>query len=66
MMATEETLKQLQNKAITTQDQIFVAMVEILFDLTAEADHIGVMLGNIENEIRELRSEIRSMDRRKE
>ena len=64
MMVTEATVKQLQKKSITTQEQIFAAMVEILFDLAADADHIGDMFGNIENEIRELRTEIRSMNRR--
>ena len=66
MMITEQRIKELQEKSITTQEQIFAAMVEILFDLAADADHIGVMLGNIENEIRELRTEIRSMNRRSE
>ena len=68
MMATEETLKQLQNKAITTQDQIFVAMVDALLDLKSEMGEINLMLGHIMIELRELRTEVRTMnmDRRKE
>ena len=66
MMITEQRIKELQEKSITTQELIFAAMVEILFDLAADADHIGDMLSNIENEIRELRTEIRSMNRRSE
>lgn len=67
-MATEETLKQLQNKAITTQDQIFVAMVDALLDLKSEMGDINLMLGHIMIELRELRTEVRTMnmDRRKE
>ena len=68
MMAAEETLKQLQNKAITTQDQIFVAMVDALLDLKSEMGEINLMLGHIMIELRELRTEVRTMnmDRRKE
>ena len=68
MMATEETLKQLQNKAITTQDQIFVAMVDALLDLKSEMGEINLMLGHIMIELRELRTEVRTMNmnRRKE
>ena len=68
MMSTEETLKQLQNKAITTQDQIFVAMVDALLDLKSEMGEINLMLGHIMIELRELRTEVRTMnmDRRKE
>ena len=68
MIATEETLKQLQNKAITTQDQIFVAMVDALLDLKSEMGEINLMLGHIMIELRELRTEVRTMnmDRRKE
>lgn len=67
-MATEETLKQLQNKVITTQDQIFVAMVDALLNLKSEMGDINLMLGHIMIELRELRTEVRTMnmDRRKE
>jgi len=66
MMITEQRIKELQEKSITTQEQLFTVMTEILFDMYRQADLIGVKLVKIEWELRELKSEIGSMNRREE
>lgn len=65
-MITEQRIKELQEKSITTQEQLFTVMTEILFDMYRQADLIGVKLVKIEWELRELKSEIGSMNRREE